>query len=339
MKTRNLIYMLLLMGFILSSCREINIKTIINNDGSFTRIITVKGDSAEVLDLNLPYPVDSSWVQEIYRDTSDSTAYICTHTKYYKNDDLLNAETQNDTSWRSQIQRNVEISKRFMFFYSFITYRQVYKAANPFREDYHGYIDAEDLLWISGAKTALSIKDSIRSDSAEVSLDNYYKHVLVVEIIDALNKGLLQLNDPHLNTIDLTMYRDSIAANAISWSSGKYENSIDALITWTGISELARLHNIEPSIFEELEKKDDYADKVFFGEEYTLEMEMPGLITETNSTVMHGNTVSWEIGSMSFFFEDYEMTVESRVMNYWAFVLSGLVVLLLLIALIVKIFK
>ncbi len=42
---------------------------------------------------------------------------------------------------------------------------------------------------------------------------------------------------------------------------------------------------------------------------------------------------------MSFFFEDYEMYVESRVMNYWAFVLSGIVVLLLLIALIVKIFK
>jgi len=339
MKTRNLIYMLLMMGFILSSCREINVRTIINNDGSFTRFITVKGDSADVIKRNLPYPVDSSWVREFYSDTSDSTKYICSYTKSYKSDDLLNAEIHNDTSWKSQIQRDVEISKRFMFFYSFITYHQVYKAANPFSEDYHGYINEEDLLWISEVKAALNRKDSIRIDSAYVSLDNYYKHVLVVEIIDALKKGLRQLNDPNLNNIDMAMYKDSIAANAISWSSGKYENSIDALITWTGNSELARLHNIEPSIFEELEKKDDFADKVFFGNEYTLEVEMPGLITETNSTVMHGNTVSWTIGTMSFFFEDYEMYVESRVVNYWAFIVSGIVVLLLLIAVIVKIFR
>ncbi len=339
MKTKYLIYLLLITGFILSSCREITVKTTINNDGSFTRVVTIRGDSADVIKTNLPYPIDSSWAKEFARDTSDSTKYICTYTKFYKSDDLLNAEMHNDTSWKSQIQRDVEISKRFMFFYSFITYHQVYKAANPFSEDYHGYINEEDLLWISEVKAALNRKDSIRIDSAYVSLDNYYKHVLVVEIIDALQKGLRQLNDPNLNNIDLAMYKDSIAANAISWSSGKYENSIDALITWTGNSELARLHNIEPSIFEELEIKDDYADKVFFGNEYTLEVEMPGLITETNSTVMHGNTVSWEMGTMSFFFEDYEMHVESRVMNYWAFVLSGLVALLLLIALIVKIFK
>jgi len=339
MKTRNLIYMLLLMGFILSSCREINIKTTVNNDGSFTRVVTITGDSSEVLKTNLPYPIDSSWVKEFAQDTADSSVFICTYSKSYKSDDLLNSEMHNDTSWKSQIQRDVEISKRFMFFYSFITYRQVYKAANPFSEDYHEYINEEDLLWISGVKAELNRKDSIRSDSAYVSLDNYYKHVLVVEISDALKKGLNQLNDPNLINIDLAMYKDSIAANAISWSSGKYENSIDALITWTGNSELARLHNIEPSIFEALEIKDDYADKVFFGNEYTLEVEMPGLITKTNSTVMYGNTVSWAVGTMSFFFEDYEMHVESRVMNYWAFVLSGIVVLLLLIALIVKIFK
>lgn len=339
MKTKYLIYMLLLIVFALSSCREISIKTIVNNDGSFTRIMTIKGDSADVVNLNLPYPVDSSWLQEIHRDTADSSKYVCTYTRLYKSDDLLNADLHNDTSWRKQIQRDVEISKRFMFFYSFITYRQVYKAANPFSENYREYINKEDLLWISGVKTPLNRKDSIRSDSAGASLDNYYKHVLLTEIIHALKKGLSQLNDPQLNNIDLSIYRDSIAANVLSWSSGKFENSIDALIDWSGNPELGRLHNIEPPIFEELEKKDNFGEKVFFGGQYTLEVKMPGLITETNSTIMHGNTVSWNIGSMIFFFEDYEMFVESRVVNYWAFILSGAIILLLLLTVIVKIFR
>ncbi len=339
MKTKHLIYMVLLIGFALSSCREITIKTTINNDGSFTRLITLKGDSADVIKLDLPYPVDSSWVREFYSDTSDTTKYICTYTKTYKNDDLLNAEIHNDTSWRSQIQRDVEISKRFMFFYSFITYRQVYKAANPMAEDYHGYLNNEDLLWLSEVKTQQSKKDSIRYDSADARLDRYWTNALLIGIMDDLEKGLNQLDEPGLKDFDLSLYRDSIAANVMKWSDGKFEVAIDALVAWSGNPELARLHDIEPPVFQDLDELNIYIAKLIFAEKYTLEAEMPGLITETNATMMHGNTVSWDIAPLSFYFEDYEMTVESRVVNYWAFIVSGIVILLLLIALIVKLFK
>ena len=155
MKTKYFIYLLLLMSAVLSSCREISIKTTVNNDGSFTRTITIKGDSSEVHDLDLPYPVDSSWMQEIHRDTADTSVYFCTLSKSYKNVDELNSEIRNDTSWRKQIAREVTISKRFMFFYSFLTYKQVYKAANSFGTDYRAYLNKEDILWISGINTPL----------------------------------------------------------------------------------------------------------------------------------------------------------------------------------------
>ena len=70
--------------------------------------------------------------------------------------------------------------------------------------------------------------------------------------------------------------------------------------------------------------------------EYDIEVEMPGLITATNSTQLLGNTVSWHIHSLSFYFDDYEMHVESRVVNYWAFVIAGVVLFLLLLLMIRK---
>ena len=339
MKTKYLIYMLLLIGLFLSSCREITIKTTVNDDGSFTRVVTVKGDSADVLNLDLPYPIDSTWKTEFHRDTADSSIFICTHTKSYKNDDALNTEIQNDTSWRRQIKRDIKISKRFMFFYSFITYRQVYQAANSLSENYHKYISQEDLLWITGVKIPQNIKDSIRCESADDMLDKYFENALVPEITSALEKGLSQLNDPQLINIDVSMYRDSILANALAWTSGKFGNSIDALARWSEMPGVTRLHNIEPPIFEDLDKKNDFIDHLIFEEKYTHDVEMPGLITETNSTMMHGNTVSWNIEPFIFFFEDYEMSVESRVVNYWAFILSGVIVLLLLLTVIVKMFR
>ncbi|NQT76560.1 MAG: hypothetical protein HQ565_02520 [Bacteroidetes bacterium] len=340
MKTKYLIYMLLTMSFSLSSCREISIKTKVNNDGSFTRIITLRGDSSEVVKLGLPYPVDSTWKREIQRDTSDSSVFICTHTKAYNDDDELNKDIINDTSWRKQIRRDVKISKRFMFFYSFISYRQVYKAANPVQLDYHEYLNNEDLQWISGEKIPQNKQDSILKDSAENKVEKYLVDAVVEEIIHAMNKGFKQTGDPQLNDIDLSLYKDSIASKALEWSSpGKLENIIDALIIWSGNEDIAKLKSIYPPVFENLYNKIAFFDNLLMMENYTIAVEMPGLITETNSYMLLGNTASWNIENLTFFFEDYEIYVESRIVNYWAFVVSGLVLLLLLITLVIKVFK
>jgi len=71
-------------------------------------------------------------------------------------------------------------------------------------------------------------------------------------------------------------------------------------------------------------------------ENYQQVVNMPGLITETNSLELKGNQVSWNVEPLSFLFDDYNMHVESRVVNYWMFALTGFLVLLLIIFLIIK---
>jgi hypothetical protein len=340
MKTKHVIYVLLLMAFTLSSCREITITTRVNNDGSFTRIVIITGDSTEVLAMDLPYPIDSTWKREFFRDTADSARYICSYTKLYHDDDVLNNEIQQDTSWKKQIERKIEVSKRFMFFYSFLSYREVYKAANPCKLlNYRDYLSSDDVQWISGNKIPLNEPDSIKKDNAESKVELYIHDVLTEEIMLAISEGINRLDKPELQTIDVSFYKDSIADKALDWASGSLDKFIDALLGWTGNPAVAELKSLDPPIFENLEKKIDFFDKLIMMEAYKTEVEMPGLITETNSSVLMGNMLSWNIESLSFFFEDYEMYVESRVVNYWAFVVSGLLVLLLLLTLVIKVFK
>ena len=339
MKTRSYIYLLLFIVFFLSSCRDISIKTIIHDDGSFTRVVTITGDSADVLKTDLPYPVDSNWVKEFVRDTADSTAFICTYTRTFRNDEELNNEIHGDTGWRSQISRDLEISKRFMFFYSFITYKQIYKAVNPFEEDYHEYLSKEDILWISKFKIPQNKKDSIRDDTAGARLFRYWTDAVVNDMVEDLEEGLSKLDGPGLINFDPSLYRNRMAANIDHWTNVKFTDAIDSLAVWSGNPGVSVLQHIDPPVFRDLNNFVDLIDNLLFSQKYTLEAEMPGLITETNATIMHGNTVSWDVHSLSFYFEDYEMLAESRVMNYWAFVLSGIIVLLLLVAVIVKIFK
>ncbi|MDT8392839.1 MAG: hypothetical protein RQ761_03280 [Bacteroidales bacterium] len=340
MKTNNLLLMLLTLVFMLSSCREIDVKTIVNIDGSFKRVITLRGDSADVLKKDLPYPVSDAWQKEFFRDTTEENVFICRYTRSYENDDQLNAEINSDTSWRKKINRHVEVSKQFMFFYSFVTYKEVYKAANPVQSlDHRDYLNSGQLDYLSGRKIPLNKSDSVEMNKAEDRAEEYFIDALTLEVIQTLKDGLNKLEDPELKQIDPAQYKDSIAAKAADWAPEELEKYIDALASWTGRQEVKRLTELEPPIFDELNKKIRFFESLLMAEEFSVEVQMPGLITATNSNEMVGNTVSWNVQNMSFFFEDYEMAVESRVVNYWAFYLGGAVLLLLLIAMIIRIFK
>ena len=58
-----------------------------------------------------------------------------------------------------------------------------------------------------------------------------------------------------------------------------------------------------------------------------------------NSSALNGNRVTWEVFPMAFLLEDSPMVAESRVINVWAFVLSGMILLGLIILLVVKSLK
>jgi hypothetical protein len=47
--------------------------------------------------------------------------------------------------------------------------------------------------------------------------------------------------------------------------------------------------------------------------------------------MLKGNQVRWEFQPLSVAASDYEMYAESRVINYWAFVVLGIVILALVI--------
>lgn len=344
MKTRKLISIIILLALTLSGCREIEVKTIINTDGSFTRVITVKGDSAKVIRLYLPYPVDSSWTSEVVQDTADSTRYICTHTKHFQYDEDLQDEIDQDTSWWKYVDRKIEITRSFRFFYSFVRYRETYKAANPSTVlDYRDYLSKQDLRWIAG-EIPLNEKDSSAKEEIEGKIEKYLADVLVEELLLSFENGIRNLDDSLLQAIDVRMYKDSVHTyffESLYSTDGQPQlmKSIDMLALWTGKDEILQLHNADPSIFEDFNNKFIIYDNLIGMNAYNVVIEMPGLLTETNSYKLVGNQVKWRLNDQTFFFEDFEMYAESRVVNYWAFIVSGIVLLLLLIMLVVKLFK
>jgi hypothetical protein len=337
MKTRHLVFGLFIMIMVFSACREITVRTTVNSDGSFTRIITVSGDSADAFKKDLPYPVDASWSMTSKKDTTGKGKFIVTYTKQFKNCEELKTEIARDTSWLRQLVRHIDIRKRFGFFYSYIEYRETYPAANPFTAvPYKAHVTQEEFLWLTRKHPVQGPADSIKRKKAEDKVMVYLVEAATAEVEKILTDGIRKLNDPHLEAKRVAEFHDNIRTTLSKSNTRDATAFIDSLRVWTGNSAADRLKGIQPPLFLEFNRKAKFLEALLMMEDFHAETELPGLITGTNSSELSGNRVVWDVFPMAFLLEDYTMVAESRVINVWAFVLSGLILLGLVLLLAVK---
>ncbi len=236
MKTQNIIltaviFLLLLFG----ACREVTVTTKVNPDGTFTRIITVTGDSADVFSADLPFPVDETWARAFSKDTADSAKYMQTYTKSYRNSDELNTEIKSDTGSYKNMERNVSVIKKFRFFFSYLTFKEVYKSANPFTSlDYREYLTEEDIQWYTGLKVPVTPADSARRNEAEDSVALFFYGSALADVEAITREGIKKLNNPQLNSVDISIYHDSLFNNLEDWYFKEGDDFIELYRKWSG---------------------------------------------------------------------------------------------------------
>jgi len=330
MKRTIILISLFISILIISSCREISISTVVNNDGSFTRIVTITGDSSDVFKSGLPYPVDHTWEMDFKKDTIGDN-YVLTYTKSFSNSTILEKEFSDDTSWRRKLDRSILIEKKFGFFYSYLVYNESIGTTNPFKLiDYTDYLSKEDMLWLTGGKLAFNSIDSANMKQADDKSDKYLEATLTAEIVAILKEGIVHLNKPSIVPNRVDCFKDSIASKIDAWDLESSSDFVDFYAKWTNNNEIYKIKEIESTQFKNLDNKIQFLINIFEMEDYKVTVELPGIITETNSISTKGNQVLWNVNSSSIIFEDINMVVESRVVNKWMFVITGIVLLLLI---------
>jgi hypothetical protein len=55
---------------------------------------------------------------------------------------------------------------------------------------------------------------------------------------------------------------------------------------------------------------------------------LPGKITDPQNAVVHGDTLIWKLTAYRMVYSDYEIEAQSRKANIWAFIFSGLIVII-----------
>lgn len=328
MKTRKMniaIFVSLISIFFVTGCREITTTTTIFPNGSCERIVSVKGDSSEVADRSFPVPRDTSW--SINQQKEDNIIY--TAKKFFKKVSDLNKEFTCDGDSIKKVRICVKLKKRFRWFYTFLTYRETYKNYNQFH-----FFPISDYLSKNEMELYYINEDTLDLDD---KVDTWYEKSLYEEFHQKLLECAKKLDDPQLppELIDSkknSLYKATLEIDEVEKNVDELLHVCEKILQTKAIWKLKK--NIS-QIIQLINEKNEFFILTHSGK-YTNNVIMPGLIIRTNAETVEGNKVTWNIKGSRFLWQDYEMQVESRIVNKWMIGITTAVLVLLGVLLILS---
>ncbi len=354
MKTRRFIKAFIVsVVLLLAGCgHNYQVDTIIYADGSCLRTLTVSfEDSVDIdfFELDHPIPIDTSWNLVIESDTTENgdTIFIHKASKLFESVDQMNLLYANDSGMYRSIDRIVSLNKRFRWFYTFLDYKETYnKLFN--QPSLTNYLDSTQFYYamLLQAEQEKYLKENFDTIAAKQfdkeAEDGFYKWIeftIMYSCFDAIEESIKNIKDCSLSESNFSNKRDSIT-NLMNTQFNLFENDDDVFVA------IKRVFEIDSISYQKLEKEAPFFEfnekyrlweDIFINEDYVNSVQMPGLIIETNSAkISENNEVEWKVGWIKYFTDDFEMIVQSRIVNTWAFWMSGGLILLVLIILIFK---
>ncbi|MGB2958586.1 MAG: hypothetical protein WBD30_06835, partial [Bacteroidota bacterium] len=315
---------------LLSGCLEVETTTEVRRDGSFVRTVTVKGDSSDILIGGDGLSLDSTW-GTTFEKVGDKK-HLLTASREFQDivsmNDALRGE--DDLTIRSR----AELEEEFLWFFTTYRYREVYETFNPYvRIPITDYVSPTELdLWLRHHiyEEPYRFKgDSLSVDDASDRYEEWYARSFFESYYGIFLKGVELLGDASLTREDVESKKEELF-------QAVYERSPEpkrALIVGEVFQEVLHTERVQAAIkanaaeFEDLELREEFESRVFRND-YKAHVVMPGLITDTNAPTVEGNKASWSKFMTSCYFGEHEIWVESRVVNWWAIILTGGIILI-----------
>lgn len=340
--------------FLLGSpgCLEQKVKTSVSADGSCVRTIMVSADSGRVPDTKLPLPVDATWTVRWERqDTLQQKGFSWTASKNYQSLTAL-AEDTALLVQPGKIRITIQADRSFRWFYTYVRYR----------ETYHRFASIDRI-----PPSAVMTEDEIKRFTAGEESDTLkrkveeWKNRNIVDLffcsLDTLVRGEVS---PPITVGMLRAHREDVfrgmsAKSEIDESLSEYLPAVEkkdlfqdnaSALTAHGLEAMRRLFvkALGTESARNLPLGEAWAKSmaVFYqaamdgaGGDFENVVILPGLFLDTNAGKLNGNTAGWSFKRDHLELMDFEMHAESRLVNLWAFIVSGVIavgsVLLLLI--------
>lgn len=330
-----------ILALILPGCLDVYITTEVNRNGSIKKTVVLEGDSTEIISHYFPFINDESWEREWVATDNDKQKLILS--KSFKSARKA-AKELNPADSMPQIRIQPVLKRKFRWFFTYLDYSDIFLSTNPFQVlDWRDYLSENEVKLIpmdDDEREKSPLYSEVEYDSTETRFENYFMNDGYTDFFQFFMKAFKNTSSPGISAEAMSGMKTKIL-ETLKVDNNDIQSSDDLLASFRSAigSELVdRIEKENPDIFAFFDKKLDYFDKSM-DDNYHFTLRMPGLLVNTNSNKIEGNNLSWDVEFFDAYFNDYEMNAESRVVNIWAFAVTGLAIAFLLFGLIIKLFK
>lgn len=306
----------------LGGCLEIAVKTKISDDGSSERTISVKRPTKALPEHGYPVPSGPSWTSE-WRETGEKdVSYEYVARKRFATPEELSSEYSREPD-TSAVRLSVSIDRSFEWFYTYFDYRETYTRRNPFKIIPAGkYFTPEEINRIALGGTSDSLEKKIKEWDSRNTFEEGY-----ARIIDAVGEGDARVNRASLEAAKEEVYR--LSSEDTSHTSDELIRNIMLILEKVLRSDaISRYEGSFVRVFAEVDSMEELRKSA---DGWVSSVDMPGLLVSTNGETVKGSEVRWKIGQNQLLVTPVSMEARSRVTNTWAFAVTGLAALLLLL--------
>ena len=348
MKTNHSIAtLLLLLSLGMTSCSTYyRMTSRIDTNGSMHREVYARGDSAFIAGNKTHNPflfqLDTDW-QIVNLDSTLKFNFWGEeeklNVKACRNIPLINGEYFSISNGKEQMSSlaipTEQLKKRFKWFYTYYIYTATYKELpdkGPVPLD--KYLNKEEqIIWFRGDNAAFSgmngIEQNDKLDKLEAKFGEWYNRSQYEVIWEVIRQFTSQKGDTvYVNR--LNELKETVYTNHLSGKDGGGDAGIDdvcALFDKVGQTnyylELYKAH--AKAMDNMCEQKIKIAEVFYHAIQF--ELTMPGTLLSSNASLSTNNIMVWKIDGLRLLTGNYVLTAESRVINYWAFGLTLLIIL------------
>lgn len=246
-------------------------------------------------------------------------------------DSLFRLKNAND--W-GKVKVKHSLDKKFRWFYTYYTYKETYKKIKlDFDIPVEKYMTKEEAqFWFTGKPEILKGMNGleIREYVGKIE-DNYNKWVirnLWNEEFKVVLKNYDSLAQKPVTKEELRTLNDSIY-------NSKINNSMDfdiikVLNTYFKTNAFSMLSAKENCPLKKFEEDTNLEFAFFFSQAINYKLNLPGDIIQANNAVVVGEVLTWKLTPQRLIPDDYILEAQSRKANVWAFILTGLIVIVAL---------
>lgn len=313
---------------------ETRVINTIHQDGSITRIVTMKNDKPEFEPEKYRVPVDSTWnIEHTMEIEDEDTTWFLTAEKHFDSVKELNAAYDNDTGTNQNLPRSASFSKQFRWFNTH--YRFSEKIDQTLHVDCklsEFYTDKELSFFYLPSEVQEELKngpDSLKFMELSDSLETTYEYWLFTGLVRQWIETFYEhFGDHH----KLNLSREEMRAKETLFTEQFIKDELDEKETILKILGEDFYQTFETEIDSTFNTLNDILTGYLEMEEYDVEIRMPGKILASSGHVSTGTTnqekgIIWTVTADYFFGQPYEMWAESQTTNYWAWVVTAMFII------------